>query len=111
MNSQDKKRLSRLQIILDVIPFSANGTATSTGYGAIMFEQDARALRPYVRKITEGMILENNPHFEEGMDYESPDKLLTLVEHWIDMRKREGWNNASEYSLSRFANNQKEVEK
>jgi hypothetical protein len=54
MLKRDKNILIRLQKVNDAIPFSASGTATSTGIGAIMFEQDMRALRPYIRKILEG---------------------------------------------------------
>lgn len=45
MNKSDRNRLVRIQAILEAVPFSASGTATTTGYGAIMFEQDMRALR------------------------------------------------------------------
>ena len=102
MNDIDRKRLTRLSMILEAVPFSSRGTATSTGYGAVMYEQDMRALRPYVRKIINGMVLEGNPYFEEGFDYDNPDKLLDKVEKWTEKRKLDGWQNADEYSLGYF---------
>ena len=102
MNDIDRKRLTRLESILDAVPFSSSGMATSTGYGAVMYEQDMRALRPYIRKIINGMVLEGNPYFEEGFDYDNPDKLLDKVEKWTEKRKLDGWQNASEYSLEYF---------
>ena len=102
MNDIDRKRLTRLSMILEAVPFSSRGTATSTGYGAVMYEQDMRALRPYVRKIINGMVLEGNPYFEEGFDYDDPDKMLDKVEKWTEKRKLDGWQNAAEYSLEYF---------
>jgi hypothetical protein len=104
MNNTDRSRLIRLQFILDAVPFSASGMATTTGVGAVMFEQDMRALRPYVRKVIEGMVLEGNPIYED-IDYNKPQKLLDAIVRWIDKRKTEGWQNASQYSLEHFLKN------
>jgi len=99
MNKSDRNRLVRIQAILEAVPFSASGTATTTGYGAIMFEQDMRALRPFLRKAIEGMVLQGNEWMVEGEDFENPDELLSKIEAWIEKRKSEGWQNASSYSL------------
>jgi hypothetical protein len=48
------------------------------------------------------MVLQGNEFYEEGIDFENPEKLLTIVEKWIEKRKSEGWQNASEFSLRRF---------
>jgi hypothetical protein len=110
VNKSDRNLLYRLQQVLEAVPFSASGTATSTGVGAIMFEQDMRALRPYIRKVLEGMVLEGNASLEEGVDYDNPEKLLTAIEQWIVKRKLEGWQNASEYSLNNFLGLLRELE-
>lgn len=102
MNNNDRNRLIKLQNILESVPFSASGMATTTGYGAIMFEQDMRALRPYIRKAIEGMVLQGSICLEEGEDYENPDKMLCAIEAWIEKRKKEGWENASQYSFEYF---------
>lgn len=101
MNGVDRSRLIRLQFILDAVPFSASKTATTTEYGAVMFEQDMRALRPYIRKVLEGMILDGNPVYE-GFDYNEPQKLLDAIVRWVDKRKAEGWQNASQYCIEYF---------
>jgi PAS domain-containing protein len=102
VNDNDRERLIRISLILEAIPFSASGMATTTGIGAVMFEQDMRALRPYIRKVFEGMILEGNPNFEEGLDYDNPYHLIVGIEKWIQKRKDDGWQNASQYSLEYF---------
>lgn len=102
MNHSDRKRLNRLQTILEAVPFSASGCAITTGYGAIMFEQDMRALRPYIRKIIEGMVLQGSDYLTEGEDFENPDELLSVVEAWINKRKAEAWADASQYSIEYF---------
>lgn len=102
MNTNDRNRLVRLQSILEAVPFSASGMATTTGYGAIMFEQDMRALRPYLRKAIEGMVLQGNAYLTEGLDFENPDDMLSAIEAWIDKRKTEGWQDASQYSFEFF---------
>jgi hypothetical protein len=96
MNDKDRNYLIRLQKILEAVPFSASGVATTTGYGAVMFEQDMRALRPYVRKAIEGLVMRGNSYLEEGLDFYNPDQTLDLIEAWIERRKKEGWQNASQ---------------
>ena len=39
---------------------------------------------------------------EEGWDYENADKLMDTLEAWIAKRKRESWENVSEYDFSVF---------
>jgi hypothetical protein len=102
VNNSDRKLLIRLQLVLESVPFSQGGTATRTGYGAIMFEQDMRALRPAIRKVIEGMIYENNPCYEEGVDYDNPEKLLTAIEQWAKAREADGWQNSDASSLEYF---------
>lgn len=97
-----KRRLIRVSKIIDAIPFSASGTATSTGYGAIMFEEDMRAIRPYLRKLLEGMVLDGEKNLEKGIDYEDPDKLLNYLESWIEWRKQSNWEDGNRYSLEHY---------
>ena len=105
MNDIDRSRLTRLQAILEAVPFSASGTATTTGYGAIMYEQDMRALRPYIKKAIEGMVLQGNTWLKEGDDFENPDEMLSIIEAWIEKRKHENWQDASAYSFEYFLKN------
>ena len=102
MNKTDRECLIRVQNILKAVPFSSRGAATSTGYGAIMYEQDMRALRPYLIKILEGIVLQGNLHLVEGEDYWNPKYLLNIIELWIEQRNKDGWQNASEYSIDSF---------
>lgn len=102
MNNKDKERLERLGEIMKAVPYSKSGTATQTGVGAIQFEQDMRAVRPWMIKVIQGMLWEGLEGFEEGWDYENPDLLLTALEEWVRMREAEGWQNAREDSFRWF---------
>lgn len=72
-----------------------------------MFEQDMRALRPYVKKVFVGLVLKDFNNCVEGDDYENPERLIDLIEKWIEMRKNNGWQNAYEYSLEDFMRREK----
>jgi len=102
MNKIDRKRLLRLMELIDTVPFAniGSGGATASGLGLMGFDQDMRAIRPYLRKVLEGMLLEGIGDMEEGWDYDSPDKLLDVLEEWVRQRTAERWQGANSYSLT-----------
>lgn len=102
IRGRTRAQLLALQEVLLSIPFSASGTATSNGVGAVMFEVDMRAVRPYLSKVIDGIILEGNLDLEEGWDYENPDKLLQALKEWVEIRKAENWTNPREYSFRTY---------
>ena len=107
MNKKDIDRLIRLQKLVDAIPFSASGTATQTGVGAVQYEQDARAFRPVIKGVLFSMVMEHHAadpdsDFELEWDFDDPDRLLDAMEQWVRDRKVVNWKNAAEWSFERY---------
>jgi len=70
--------------------------------GLVAFEQDMRAMRPYLDKVLESMLLEGPDVLEEGRDYEPIDLLLDALEEWVKQRARDLWKDASALGFQRF---------
>ena len=104
MNKLDRERLVRFQQLLLSIPFPQDGSGTKTAslIGLVGYQSDMRNFLPVLKKVLESMILEGRGDMEEGWDYENADKLMDTLEAWIAKRKRESWENVSEYDFSVF---------
>lgn len=102
MNRKDKERLRRLYSLMDAVPFAGGSTASLTVAGLAGYEQDMRAFIPAVRQIMYGILADGLDDWEEGIDYHDPDLSLDALEAWIEKRKCENWQEASDYSFRHF---------
>lgn len=101
MNQKDKERLNRLYRIINAVPFSASGSKSQSVAGLAGYEQDMRAFLPAIKETIKG-IAADGYEWEEGYDYQDPDLMLDALEAWIEKRKLEQWQGATEHDFRCF---------